>query len=180
MAKITINLLPADLYAAQRKQRQFSKIQRLGIATILLLVFLTSTSFALNIIQNNRLKAAEGSLANVENTVSSLKSKEASLVTIKNRTSTINKILEPPSLLSSYNLVNSLIPFSISVSSINVSSKGDINLGVVVTDYASVDNFIADLINPQKNENKIKSVTVDSFTRGREGTYRVSFKILSK
>lgn len=178
MQKISINLLPIEFRIIQEREKQFYKIQAISIIVLLLFIFLASTTVALGFLQSQDVKKAQVNLTSAENTVSSLKGKESSLLVLKNRISSISEVQKEPSKQRvMYELVDSLIPADVSINSFAVDKTGDVLISGFFLDILSFDNFVQDLVNPEKNQGKIKEVDVDSLSRARNGQYRMNLKV---
>ena len=178
MAKISINLLPPEIIARELKEANFYKIQFVGVAVVLMMVFLASLTVALRILQSRNITEAEAKLTQTEQRVTDLKNTQASLFLLKNRLTVIDKYFGVPSKQSSlYQLINKLMPPSVVVNTIDVGKSGEVVLQAVVPDSASLDDLMNNLTVKDYNEGKISQVSVDSLNRGRDGYYRISFKI---
>lgn len=181
MAKISINLLPPEALAEEAKKTKFYKIQFAGIAVILIMVFLTSLTLALQILQSRNITVAKAQLAQEEQKVSSLKNTQASLFLLKDRLTVIDQYMGVPSKQSAlYRLIEKLVPASVAVNSIIIDKAGDITLSAWVADSAILDDLMNNLFAKDYSENKINQVSIQSLSRGRDGLYRTSFKIGSK
>ncbi len=55
MFKIEINLLPLECRVEENKKARFYKIQAIGVVIILLLIFLSSITVALGVLQSQNL-----------------------------------------------------------------------------------------------------------------------------
>lgn len=178
MQKISINLLPVEFKIIQQSEQRFLKIQTISIAVLLLFIFLATTTVALGYIQSQDVKNAQVNLDSAESAVSGLKSKESSLVALKNRINSISEVKKDPSKQRiMYSLVDGLIPANVNVSSLSVDKSGDVVIAAVFSDIQSFDSFTQDLVNRNKNQDKIKEVDIDSLSRSRNGQYRVNLKI---
>lgn len=176
--KISINLLPPETIAEERKKSRFYKIQFAGIAVILIMVFLASLTLALQILQNRNIAVARAQLSEEEQKVVGLKSTQASLLLLKNRLTVIDQYLGVPSKSSAlYRLVDKLIPPSVVVNSINIDKTGEMVLSALVPDSVGLDDLLESLTAESDNENKISQVSIQSLGRGRDGQYRISFKV---
>lgn len=181
MTKISINLLPAEFKIEQIKRAKFYKIQTVGVAVILLLVFLSSLTVALRILQAQQISRSQVKLSQTEQKISDLKDTQASLLLLKNRLAAINQYLGSSSKQAQmFNLINGLLPISVSVSSIAVDKDGGVLVLAITRDSNSLDETIGNLISQEKNQDKISQVSVESLGRGKDGIYRLSFKIKSK
>ena len=141
--RLSINLLPIEYTGLQKQYEKFYKVQAFSIAIILILGFLASITVALRVFQSQQVRVAQADLDNFTNKVTNLKPKEASLVILKNRLSTIDQISSLPSKQRSlYVLVNKLLPASLQISSISIEASGDMLLTIVSPDYFSIDNLL--------------------------------------
>lgn len=176
--KITINLIPPEIQETELKKANFYKIQYVGIATVLMMVFLASLTGALRILQSRSVTAVQAKLTQTEQRVSDLKNTQASLLLLKNRLAVISKYWGVPSEQSSaYQLINTLIPPSVVINSIIVDRSGGVALLALAPDSVVLDNLVSSLTAKENNEGKISKVSIESLNRGRDGFYRISFKI---
>ncbi|MCR4305958.1 MAG: hypothetical protein NUV73_02655 [Candidatus Daviesbacteria bacterium] len=178
MAKISINLLPPEIIAREIKKTKFYKIQAIGIAVILVMIFLASLTMALRILQSRNITEVQAKLGQTEQKVSNLKSTQASLFLLKNRLVVIDKYLGVPSKQAAiYKLIDSLIPPTVVINAININKTDEVVLLALVPDAVSLDTFVNNLTGTEENEGTISKVSVESLNRGKDGFYRVSFKI---
>lgn len=178
MAKISINLLPIEFREQQAKKAKFYKIQTIGVVIILSMVFLSSLTVSLRILQSQNILRIQKRVAQAEEKVSSFKNTQGSLILLKDRLITINQYLGNPSQQSQmYKLIGELQPTAISVSSISVGKAGDIIMSAITKDSSALDDFISDMISKDKNQDKISQVSLETISRGRDGIYRLSFSI---
>lgn len=181
MAKISINLLPPDIIADQIKRGKFYKIQLIGIVVILFMIFLTSSSVALSILQSNNITEVQAKMEQQQQKVSSLRKAEDSLFVLKNRLTLINQYLGVPSKQASiYKLIDKLTTSPVIISSITVDKSGDSVILMSTSSSASIDNLINNLTTKENNEDKISQVSIESLNRGRDGIYRLSLKVKAK
>src|SRR3989344_2597364 len=175
---ISINLLPKQEAEVLARQRRFKRLQLYGTIIIAILFFLVSVTFGLAIIQNTRLKQAESGLDQAKNELEQFKSKEASLLVLKDRVKEISRVKSEPSKSSlMFAMISELLYPSISLSIINVDKNSNAKLVLTSANIEDLDNFLNDLLDKQKNESLVSSVTVDNFSRGKDGTYRVALKL---
>lgn len=178
MAKIAINLLPIEFRIEETKSRKFLKIQTIGIAVVLLMVFLASTTVALAILQSKNISEIQSQVAASEARIESLKSTQGSLLLLKNRLTPIREYLGKPSLQTAmYDLTFKLLPETISINSISVDKGGEVLILATASDGDSLDRLITNLTSKESNEGKISQVSLESANRGKDGVYKVSLKI---
>lgn len=176
--KISINLLPPEIIEHELKRTRFYKIQALGALVTLVMVFLAILTTVLALLQNRGIKLYQAQLAQAEQKVTGLKSTQASLLLLKNRLAVINQYLGVPSKQSSmYRLIDRLIPAPVVVNAVAISRDGGAVLVVSAPDSFSLDTLLSNLSSGETNEASISQVSVESLNRGRDGLYRVSFKI---
>lgn len=178
---ISINLLPIEFTQTEVKRQKFVRIQAVGVGVILFMVFLSSLTVALRLLQSKNIDLVQSKVAHAQQQVSSLKDKQESLVILKNRLSTINQYLGTPSKQNSMlTLLSKLLPSSFSLNSISVDKGGDAVVVFLAPDPQTLDNFVASLTNSETNGDQIVSVSIDNLIRGRDGVYKVSLKIKAK
>lgn len=181
MQKLTIDLLPEEFKQTQIKRSKFYKIQYIGIWIIMLTAFLASLLVALRILQSQTIVQVQSRAKEAETRMSQLTSTQGYLLLLKNRLSTINQYLGIPSRQAQmYNLIGKLLPPSVSISSIAVDKGGEVLILATSSDGGSLDLFINSLLSKDTNEDKIKEINMESLSRGRDGIYRLSFKIKPK
>lgn len=181
MTKLSINLLPIEYAQVYASNERFRKIQSVGIGILVLLVFLSSATFVLSLLQNSNVIQAQTNLQAAASTVSQFKSQEESLVLFKDRLNNLQKISSTPSQSRTmYNLINTLMPASLVPTLIVTDTSGNISLSLATTNSDDVDNFITTLIDPHNNQGLVSKVDIESLSRGRDGIYRVNLKIYTK
>lgn len=181
MAKISINLLPPETIAEELKRAKFYKVQFVGVIIVLTMVFIASMTMSLRILQSRHVAMAQASLDQAQQQVTNLKSTQASLFVLKDRLSVINQYLGVPSKQSSiYQLINKLIPPSIAITGLTIGKDNEVVLLASVPDSNSLDVMINNLSVRDNNEDKFSQISIESLNRGRDGLYRVSFKIKPK
>lgn len=180
MSKITINLLPPEITAQEKKKTKFYRIQTAGIAITLTMVFLTSLTIALRVLQSRNIAAAQESFDSAQQKVLELKNTQTSLFLLKDRLAAINQHWGVSSKQSTmYNLIDRLVPPSVVINAITIDKNGDAVFLALVPDSTTLDELIINLTTKENNDGKISQVSVDSLNRGRDGLYRVSFKVKS-
>lgn len=181
MAKIAINLLPIEFKQEEVKRSKFVKVQTVGVIIILLMTFLSSLTVALRILQSQSIRQVQTRVTQAEEMVSELQGTQGSLILLKNRLGTINKYLGKSSKQSEiYHLIDSTAPPSVSITSISIDQTGSVSMVTLARDATSLEEFIQGLISKDANQAKISQVAVESLNRGRDGIYRVNFKIKPK
>ena len=181
MARISINLLPTEFITQELKSGKFYKVQAIGVAVILGMIFLTSVTIALRILQSRNIVLVQARLVEAQQRVSDLKSTQASLVLLKDRLKVVNQYLGTPSKQTSmYDLIDKLVPSEVFINAIIVDRNGEVQVVASLPDSQTLDNLITSLTAKESNQDIIKEVGVGSLNRGRDGLYRISLKITPK
>lgn len=176
--KIAINLLPIEFTQSEVKRTKFIKIQAIGVGVVLLMVFLSSLSVALRILQSQNIKNVQTRVLASEEKISGFKDKQASLLLIKNRLAVISQYLDSPSKQTTmFILLNKLLPVNVAINSTAVGKSGEVSILALVPDSSTLDNLINALTDKTTNLGLISQVSLDSISRGRDGIYRVSLRI---
>lgn len=179
--KISINLLPLEVAAHEMKRAKFYKIQAIGVAIILVMIFLTSLTLALRILQSRSVSLNKDRVAKAEQQVTDLKSTQASLLILKSRLTVISQYLGVPSKQTAmYQLIEKLIPSSVTVNALAVDGMGGVSLTVLIPDAETLDNLIDNLTTKETNEGKIGQISIENLNRGRDSLLRMNFKIQQK
>lgn len=179
MPKIAINLLPEEFISSRIKEMKFYKLQTFGVAVTLFLVFLSSLTVALRILQHQRIDQVQKQLETAQQKVLSFKDIEVTLMVLKNRLTDIDKYIGTASLQSElYNLVNAILPSSVSISSLVIDRSGQITISAVIPDSSSLDTVTTNLLD--KSNSGLTQVSIDSLSRGRNGAFRINLNIKSK
>lgn len=181
MTRISINLLPPEIIAEESKNSTFYKIQFLGVFIILVLIFLTSLTLALQILQKRSLVTAQAKLLESEQKIEGLKNTQISLFILKNRMTVISQYLGVASKQSAiYKLINKLIPSSVAINAVSIDKSGTVILSAIISDRESLDQMLGSFTDKEMNDNQFAQVSVDSLNRGKDGVYRVGIKIKPK
>lgn len=181
VTKIAINLLPPEILSRQLKKASFYKIQAVGVTIILILVFLTSLTVVMRILQSHNISVVQAQVTQTQHRVSDLKDTQVALLLLNDRLKVINEYWGVPSKQSSlYKLIDKLIPPAVVVNAITVSRSGEVVFLALVPDSVSLDNLVDNLTTRQSNEDKISQISIESLNRSRDGLYRVSFKVKPK
>lgn len=175
MEEININLLPAEDALRQKKASRFLLVQTISTALLLGLIFLTSATFALRVLQGQNISKVESLARKEELRVGEFKDKEAALYVLKNRLSAINNIVKTSGTQADvYDLVVSDLPPSVVATSVSIDKVGNVIESLIVPDGRTLDNLLAKFLD------QAQKIEVESLSRGRDGIYRVNLKIQMK
>lgn len=175
--RLSINLLPLEVIRAEATASKYYKLRLASMVIVLAVIFFSSATLALRILQSHSIKSAEGSVSAAENKVSKFKGAESSLLVLKNRLVSIDQITSTPSKQRDlFNLITSLMPPSLVINSITTDRSGIVSLTLISSSGAAADDFLLSLLSEKKDQ-KISSVEIESLSRGRDGIYRITLKI---
>ena len=68
---------------------------------------------------------------------------------------------------------------TIAVSAISLDAGGNLSISTISENNQALERLLADLTS-EESFNKIGAISVESLSRGRDGTYRISLKMTSK
>lgn len=175
---ISINLLPPEFLTAEVKRAKFVKVQTIGIGIVLVMIFLSSLTVALRILQSYHISQIQNKLGQIEEKVLGLKNRQASLILLKNRLVAIGQYLGEPSAQNKmYKLLDQLIPESVSITALSLDKLGNTTIIAAVPNTTTLDNLMLNLLSKDRNEGKIGQVAIESLNRGRDGVYRLILKV---
>lgn len=181
MSKISINLLPIEFKIDQLKRAKFYKVQVIGVLVFMVVVFFSSLVVALRILQSSNISQIKNKVSASEQKVSDLKSTQAALLLLKNRLSAINLYIDSSSKQAQvYKFIVDTSASLVSLNSVSIDREGNITGNAVSNNGNSLDEWINGLISKEKNKDKVNKVSLESLSRGRDGIYRLSFKIVAK
>ena len=180
MSNISINLLPIESTEIRTENQRRKFIQTISIVSLLTLFFLASLIVTLRILQSQNLKNITAKSLEQENKISSLRDKESTLVLLKDRLNLISKITANPSKQKQiYNLIVNEIPTTINVSSLSLDGSSNLSINAVASDSNALNSLFLALASDQTFK-EISGVSVESLSRGRDGLFRVSLKLIAK
>lgn len=181
MSSLTVNLLPPDVLLEQEHRTKLSLINKISVSVLVLLTFFTSATLTLRIAQSAELTKTKDNFAYAQERITTFKDKEEQLVILKRRLGTMQSLVGSDAKKKSlFNLILFLTPLNMQISDIAIEKKGTVSLSVETSSLESVEKFVADLGNKEKNSDLISKVDLDSFSSGRNGIYYLSLKIALK
>lgn len=179
--KLMVNLLPSEILLQRRQSVKLALINKLSIASLLVLIFFASATLGLRISQNFALKNAQQNLVYAEDKVSSFKDKEVEMAVLKQRLNSIKSLLGGDSKITTiFNLVVFLTPSDIQITEASVDKNGSMILTLVAPGLPSLETLISNLGSKEKNSDLISKVELQGLSLGRDSTYRLVLKITPK
>lgn len=177
---LSINLLPPENILAGKRDAKILLANRIGLWLFVALIFFTSVTLSLRILQNLKLKQLTGNVAEAQTKVISLKDKEGAAVLLKQRLSLIESLRTDSNKLALFNLFIGLAPADVVITSTSINRSGDLEVSAIASSLTSVEQLFNGLNNPERTSNLVSRVDLSSFSLGRDGGYRFTVNISSK
>ena len=181
ITKISVNLLPQEILLQKGQRSKLLLINKISIFTLVVLVFFTSATLALRLIQGSALQKSQQSLVYAQDRVTSLKDKEQQIFLLKDRLDSIQSLSDlDVKRREIFNLVVFLTPPDIHILEISVDKDGNMNISLVSPSLSSIGTLVSNLGNQEKNSNLISRVELQGLSIGKDFVYRFSLRIVPK
>ncbi len=167
MDRISINLLPIDLKENKKLLYKKKLVNLISSITVVILIVVTGILVILSVIQNSQVGKEETDISRLENTLSSLKEKEASVVILKKRLASISQVIKHKyPQTDSFLLVSSLLPENVTLQNFVAEQPNTVTLQGIAANAASLQHFFDNLTDPKINEGKITKTVISNLNRG--------------
>ena len=177
---MSINLRPIENTTDRLANQRRKFVQTISLITLLTLFFMASLVVTLRILQSQNLKNVTTQSLEQENKISSLRDRESTLVLLKDRLNLISKLTANPSKQKQiYDLIVNKIPPSVNVSSIILDGSSNLSLSASTADFHSLNTLFSALSEDQTFK-EISGINVESLSRGKDGLFRISLKLIAK
>ncbi|OGE20463.1 hypothetical protein A3E45_01650 [Candidatus Daviesbacteria bacterium RIFCSPHIGHO2_12_FULL_43_11] len=181
MGGISINLLPQDIILQRKQSSKLVLVNRISVGVLVTLVFFTSATGALRIMQNSELKEAENGLAYATERVTGLKSTEDKTFILKERLGLITTLVDGDQKRKEiFNLVVFLTPPDMQISEALVDKNGQLTASFSSPSLSAVQTLISNLSDKEKNSGLVAKVNLEGLSLGKDSTYRFNLKISPK
>ncbi len=178
MAGILINLLPQEVLLERRQNSKLVFLNRLSVVLLIVLVFFTSATLALRIMQNSELEEANKGLVLATEEVNSFKERETQVLALKERLGLIQNLMEGDAKRKEiFNLIVFLTPPDMQISEALVDKNGNTTASFTSPSLTAVQTLINNLGDKEKNSNIVTKVQLEGLSMGKDGVYRFSLKI---
>ena len=179
MKSFAVNLLPVEIILQRKQNLKLALINRVSIIFLILLIFATSATLTLRIIQSSKLEKEKKDLVYAESRVTELKNNEGQMIMLKQRLSKIQNLSgEDLKRKAIFNLIIYLTPQEIEISEIVVDRRGNVLATFATTSLSAFTTLVDNLRDKEKNMGLIQSVNMESMSFGRDSQYRFSLKIV--
>lgn len=181
MGGILINLLPQEVLLQRKQNSKLVLVNRLSIGVLVALVFFTSTTLALRIMQNSELEGAKNGLVYATERVSGLKSKEDKTLILKERLGLITILVEGDHIRKEiFNLVVYLTPPDMQISEALVDKNGNMTASFSSPSLSAVQTLVNNLSDKEKNSDLVTKVSLEGLSLGKDSIYRFTLKVSPK
>ena len=178
MDKLKINLIPPEVKAKAKKDAKRALGVRISVGLLGVLILITSGILAVIIYQSVTVQALNSEIENQKTAIVKLRNKEAIAFFLKNRIDTINQFALTQNQQSDmFVLINSLFPAGIDLLSLQIDKSDKVQLQAETLSTLSLENLLNSLTDPDENEGRIASVSVDSLNRNQAGLIRFSLTL---
>ena len=121
----------------------------------------------------------QSALSQEEKHLEGFKTTQASLIFLKNRLDIISKYSDKASKQNDvYESLSENIPSEAIISSLSVDRLGNALVLASIPDVTVLDDLFTGLVSSE--DSKFSQVSIDNLSRGRDGIFRVSFKLTPK
>jgi hypothetical protein len=173
-----INLLPPEVIAQQKQLSKQNFANRFSVGTLVLLVFITGIVFALRLMQDSSAQQVEDTIAHAQDQIGSLQEREGVLVSLKNKLGSIQTLISGDTKANVFTSVLNQAPADMKLSLITVEKSGVMLLTLSSPSVASIESFLVSLQDPAKLSFKVTKIDLDSFSKGKDGLYRMNLKVV--
>lgn len=175
-----INLLPAETLSVGRQNAKILLANRISLWLFVALVFLTSITLSVRILQNLKLQNLTGQVAQAQTRVLSSQDKEGYAVVLAERLKTIQSLQGDSKKIILFNLIAGLAGSNIAINSFSVDRVGNIDVSATAINLADLNNFFNGLNDKKQTSDLVSRVDLSSLSLGRGGGYRFSIKVTAK
>lgn len=178
MKSFSVNLLPVEMILRRKQNLKLTLINRVSIIALVFLVFATSATLTLRLIQSKTLEREKKDLVFAEGKITGFKDNEGGILLLKQRLSKIQTLSgEDIPRKAIFNLIIYLTPQEIEISEIVVDRRGNVIATLSTSSLPAFTTLVDNLGDKEKNMNLIKSVNLENMSYGRDSLYRFSLKI---
>lgn len=180
MNKVSINLLPGEILLERTHSSKLVLINKISISVLIIVILITAAMLLLKISQNKEIERINNQVKTAEDKVVAQRSKEETVVALKNRLNFIQTLMgSDESVTSMFNLSSSLIPPEINLYEAMIDKNGTMTASFTSKSLSAINSFFNNLGSKEKNSNLISKVDLDGISLGKDSTYRFALRISS-
>lgn len=175
-----INLLPEEILIQRRHSYKIVLINRVSIAFLVVILIAAAFSLVLKINQANNLKRSEEEYTTAKDKIMGLQSKEADLLILKNRLSTIQSSLGADTKRKAvFNLVTSLSS-GMQINDLTVDKNSNMTISLSTASAVEIEKLLFDLSSKERNSDLISKIDLGGLSLGKDNIFRFNLKIIPK
>lgn len=171
MNKISINLLPAELAVAEKKQFHKVWIIRITVLVIGVVSLVAALALGLVIFKNSEQSQVNLQLKQAEQQVASLNEQEGYLTLLRQRLDSVISLQQKENKQTQgLSSITQIIPEEITIGSLAVDRNGTILLSGLSNGVIGINSLINAL--GSSNQNNFTKTSIDSLAKGAADSYR--------
>lgn len=176
-----INLLPREVLLERKKNLTTNLINRLCLAALLGLAFLTAAVLSARLWQRLELSKSNDFLTQAEAKVSSLADRQSQLTLIREYLKNIQSYASADTKKKAvFNLVAFIAPADVSFNDISIGKDGSTVISAASPSLLSIERLIDDLSSPEKSSELIGKIDLEGLSLGKDSIYRFGLRITTK
>ncbi|MBI3486397.1 hypothetical protein HY025_05680 [Candidatus Daviesbacteria bacterium] len=171
MNKISINLLPAELGVAEKKQFRKIWIIRITVVVIGVISALAAVALGLVIFKNNEQSQVNLRLKQAEQQVASLNEQEGYLTLLRQRLDSVITLQQKENKQTQgLSSITQIVPEEVAINSLAVDRNGTILLSGLSNGVIGLNSLVNALGDSTKNN--FTKTNIDSLSKGTTDSYR--------
>lgn len=178
MDKLKINLIPPEIKEKVKKQAKRVLITKISVALLGVLIVITSLILGGVIFQKAQLQGLNSIIEQEKQQIGALKDKEAVVIFLKNRIDTINQVTDGHYKQDeTLELITGLFPDGVNLGSLQIDKSSIAIVSGDTFDTLLLQQLFDNLTDPQTNDGKIASISVESLNKNASGKIRFDLQI---
>lgn len=180
MGGISVNLLPKDVILRRKQNSRLTLITKISTSLLLMLIFFTSATIAIRMVQRNDLQSAQQNLVHAEDKVKSFSLKEEQAIALKNKLDIIQSIMGGDTKRKEiFNTVVHLTPSDIQITDAIVDSSGAMTVSLKGSSISSIETLFSNL-GKKESGLDLSQLNLDGISLGKDSVYTFALKIVPK
>lgn len=165
MADLSINLLPQELTAAKNQRQKASFVIQICVVALVLIIVAAGIILSFRFAQTAQLSKIQSQTSDVKQKINSPQNsqREGLVVTLKSRLDSLTKAGSQDYPASfAFAMITKMLPPNIKLDTFSIDKKGKTTLQIESPDTTSLSLFLNNLMDPQQNNQKVVSASVDT------------------
>lgn len=178
--KISINLLPHEVLIERIQSHKTNFVNKISIGVLVVVIFVTAIVATFRLLQNNEITRINSQISVAEQNLVAERSKEETINALKNRLSSIQKLLgSDEKIKAMFNLIAFLTPPEITMSDTTVDKNGTVTASFSSKSLVSIESFFTNLGSKEKNSSLVSKVDLDGISLGKDSMYHFALKVFN-